>query len=71
MKEEPECITKCNKLEVALKYLAESFDNTSTMVIFGVTVICIAAIFKMNDPSQILSNALTGLFGVATGRAMK
>lgn len=49
--------------------LTDAYDNTTSLVILCVTIICIICIWKTNDPSQIVSNALSGLFGVATGRA--
>lgn len=62
---------KCNRLEVVTQSIADALDNTSSLVIVGVTFICVTALFVLADPTQIVSSALSGLFGIATGRAMK
>jgi hypothetical protein len=38
------------------------------LVILGVTVIVIVALFKITDPTDIITNAMSGLFGIAVGR---
>lgn len=54
--------------------IAEIIDKTvdaKTIVIWAVTIIVIVAMFKMPDSKEIVTNALSGLFGVAVGRSMK
>ena len=38
------------------------------LIILSVTVIAVAALFKLSDPVNILTNALSGLFGMAVGK---
>ena len=40
------------------------------LVIIAATAIAIIAMIIMNDPQTIVSNIVTGLFGVAVGRSL-
>lgn len=45
--------------------------DAKTFVIFSVLLIVIVAIYKVQDPKEIITNALSGLFGVAVGRSTR
>ena len=47
-----------------------SYIDDKMVVIVGVVGIAIAALLLIPDPTNILMSIITGLFGVATGRAM-
>jgi len=40
------------------------------LVIIAATAIAIIAMFVLTDPQTIVSNVVTGLFGVAVGKAL-
>lgn len=44
--------------------------DDKTSVILCATIIAVLCIFFLPDPHTIISNAMTGLFGVAVGRAL-
>jgi len=46
-----------------------NFDDKD-LVIFGVVLISVLAIFFLEGPHEIVQSALTGLFGVAVGKSM-
>lgn len=41
------------------------------LVIIAVTIITVCALYVLTDPIQIVSQAITGLFGVAVGKSLK
>jgi len=45
-------------------------DNDKLWVIWVVGIICLAAMWKLAEPASLIDNAITGLFGVATGYAI-
>ena len=47
-----------------------NFDDKD-LVIISLTIIAIVAMFKITSPAAIISNIISGLLGVATGKAMK
>ena len=44
--------------------------NDKDLVIVGAVVIALCAMFFIVDPTNIIMNIITGMFGIATGRAM-
>ena len=49
----------------------EFFNDDKTLVVVCATVIAIVCIFAMPDQAQnIVGNVVTGLFGVAVGKAL-
>ena len=40
-------------------------------VIICVTIIVLCAMFQLADPNIIVTNGISGLFGVAVGKALK
>jgi len=46
-----------------------NFDDKD-LVIISLTIIAIVAMFKITSPVTIISNIISGLLGVATGKAM-
>ncbi len=44
------------------------FWDDKSLVIIAVTVIALAALFKLDDPTTIISSIASGLFGVAVGK---
>lgn len=51
------------------KPLLNLVDDKS-LVIIGVVVIALVGMWKLTDPTILLSSAISGLFGVATGKAI-
>jgi len=49
---------------------AYRFINDKDLVIIGAVVIALCAMFFIPDPTNIIMNIITGMFGIATGRAM-
>jgi multidrug efflux pump subunit AcrB len=45
-------------------------QNDKSMVIFAVFVFGVLAFYKVQDPSVIISNITSGLFGLVTGMAI-
>jgi len=50
--------------------MKEFFNNDKNLVIVAVTVLTLTAMFILKDPAAVLSNTITGLFGVAVGKAL-
>jgi hypothetical protein len=44
--------------------------NDKDLVIIGAVAIALCAMFFIPDPTNIIMNIITGMFGIATGRAM-
>lgn len=44
--------------------------DDKALVILSVLLICIVAMFKVPDASNLVNQAITGLFGVAVGKAI-
>ena len=44
--------------------------NDKDLVIVGAVSIALCAMFFIPDPTNIIMNIITGMFGIATGRAM-
>lgn len=58
-------------LEVARDVIYRTVDD-KTIIIWAVAIIVIVALFKITDPKEltgIVNSALSGLFGIAVGRA--
>ena len=45
--------------------------DDKTLVITAVFLICAMAMFFLENPINLLENAMAGLFGIAVGRSMK
>ena len=45
------------------------FDDKQ-MVIIAATILAGIAMFVMAEPAQVVSNVITGLFGIAVGRTI-
>jgi len=50
--------------------MKEFFNDDKNLVIVAVTVLTLTAMFILKDPAAVLSNTITGLFGVAVGKAL-
>ncbi len=48
----------------------KDFDDKD-LVIFAVTIICLASIFWLPEAKEIVLNIITGLMGIAVGQATK
>lgn len=46
------------------------YVNDKDLVIIGVVIIAVCAMFFIPEPTIIISNIIAGLFGIATGRSM-
>lgn len=46
------------------------YVNDKDLVIIGVVIIAVFAMFFIPEPTIIISNIIAGLFGIATGRSM-
>jgi len=53
------------KTKPAFRYI-----NDKDLVIVGAVAIALCAMFFIPDPTNIIMNIITGMFGIATGRAM-
>ncbi len=53
------------KTKPAFRYV-----NDKDLVIVGAVAIALCAMFFIPDPTNIIMNIITGMFGIATGRAM-
>ena len=52
--------------------LCDTLGNSSTLVIMAVLVIVVMAMIIMGlDAKEIVTNSLSGLFGIAVGKATK
>jgi hypothetical protein len=49
----------------------KDFVDDKTVVILCVTLLGLCAFFSMSDPEALITQIVTGLFGVAVGRGMK
>ena len=45
-------------------------EDDKDLVIIAATAIAIIAMFILSDPQTIVSNVVTGLFGVAVGKSL-
>mgnify|MGYP007023420120 CR=1 FL=1 len=48
----------------------KDFDDKD-LVIFAVTIICLASIFWLPEAKEIVLNIITGLMGIAVGQKIK
>ncbi len=48
----------------------KDFDDKA-LVILAVTIIALAAMWRLPDAENIITSVVSGLFGVAVGRALK
>lgn len=52
--------------------MGENVNNRTVddkdLVILAITLIVVMTLFKLNDPVEIINNALAGLLGMAVGR---
>lgn len=48
----------------------KDFDDKD-LVIFAVTIICLASIFWLPEAKEIVLNIITGLMGIAVGQSLK
>lgn len=44
--------------------------DDKTLVIGATTLICLVAIFKLPDATSVITAVLSGLFGIAVGKAL-
>jgi hypothetical protein len=49
--------------------ILEDFDD-KYFVIIGVVIIALVGMWKVTDPTILLTSIVSGLFGIATGRSM-
>ncbi len=69
MDKKQEQIKKYRKL---LNYKRPMVDfDDKDLVIISLTIICVIAMFKITNPLILVSNIVSGLLGIATGKIIK
>ena len=50
--------------------IVEALSNDKSLVIIAVTVLGLVSLFRLAEPEQVLTAVISGLFGVAVGKAV-